>query len=103
MKASKKNTEEAMFATLATRCSDDVLADMFVAAKKVDSTKDIATKLEGFQLTNWENGHKSVNDVFIALKLHKTQEKLFRTPTFSTWTTYTSRVHPDNPNVRDFD
>ncbi|KAF1776709.1 hypothetical protein JG687_00001114 [Phytophthora cactorum] len=87
-----------MFATLATRCSDDVLANMFVAAEKVDSTKDIATKLEGFQLTNWEKGHKYVNDVFIALKLHKTQEKLFRTPTFSTWTTYTSRVHPDNPN-----
>ncbi|KAG7385022.1 hypothetical protein PHYPSEUDO_002034 [Phytophthora pseudosyringae] len=97
-KANAKDPEVAMFATLATHYSDDVLANMFAAAKKVDSTKAVATKLEGVQLTNWENAGASADDVFKALNLDVTGTSLFNSPTLSTWTAYVARTHQDNPN-----
>ncbi|KAG1694402.1 hypothetical protein DVH05_021482 [Phytophthora capsici] len=75
-KAEQNAPEAAMFSVLATRYTDDALAGMFVAAKKVDSTRSIASKLEGIQLSNWANADRSSTYVFKALKLHKTK-KLF--------------------------
>ncbi|KAF1777462.1 hypothetical protein GQ600_17097 [Phytophthora cactorum] len=97
-KANTKNPNVAIYTTLRAHYSDNAMAKMFAAAKEVDSTEVLATRLEGIQLSNWERAHKSVDEVFEALKLDKTRRKLFESPILSTWTTYVARIHPDNPN-----
>ncbi|KAG3119413.1 hypothetical protein PI124_g4072 [Phytophthora idaei] len=52
IKVNTKNPDVAIYATLGTYYSDDVLARMFAAAKQVDSSKTLATNLERIQLTN---------------------------------------------------
>ncbi|KAL3663709.1 hypothetical protein V7S43_011124 [Phytophthora oleae] len=94
-KAEQNAPEKSMFSVLATRYTDDALAAMFAAAKKTESTQPIAVKLEGIQLSNWENAGKSSNYVYKALKLHKT-ETLFESPVLSTWVTYVTRTQPNN-------
>ncbi|KAG7385021.1 hypothetical protein PHYPSEUDO_002033 [Phytophthora pseudosyringae] len=94
-KANTKNSDVAMYVTLGTHYSDDALAAMFAAAKDVGSTKALATKLEGIQLTNWANAEKSTDNVFNALKLDKTGEKLFESPALSTWTSYVAKTQKD--------
>lgn len=94
----KKTPEVAIFSTLSTRYSDEALAQMLVAAKTADSTKAIAAKLEGVQLTSWVTSGTSADGVFKILKLDKTGDKLFESPILNTWTTYVSTIHRNNPN-----
>ncbi|OWZ14852.1 RxLR effector protein [Phytophthora megakarya] len=97
----KRNTQDpelAMFSTFARHYSDDALAKMLVAAKEVDSTRSIATKMENLQITNWINADKSSNEVFAILKLDQAGDKLFDSPVLSTWTSFVTKVNKNNPD-----
>ncbi|KAG2883764.1 hypothetical protein PC129_g5862 [Phytophthora cactorum] len=77
----KSNPEEAMLTTLKARYSDDVLAKMFDAGKKVTQSNSVATKLQTQQMENWMAAKNKPNDVFKILLLDKNQVTLVATLT----------------------
>ncbi|KAF4127542.1 hypothetical protein GN958_ATG23271 [Phytophthora infestans] len=95
-KANTKNPDVAMYTTLGTFYSDDILAKMFAAGKQVDSTKGLATRLEGIQLANWENAGKSAESAFKTLKLDTLPgSQLFESQFINTWASFVTRTHKD--------
>ncbi|KAI9991590.1 hypothetical protein PInf_016880 [Phytophthora infestans] len=85
-----------MYTTLGTFYSDDILAKMFAAGKQVDSTKGLATRLEGIQLANWENAGKSAESAFKTLKLDTLPgSQLFESQFINTWASFVTRTHKD--------
>ncbi|KAL3661729.1 hypothetical protein V7S43_013027 [Phytophthora oleae] len=94
-KTNPKNPDVAIYIGLGTHYSDEALAKMFTAAKKVESSKPLATKLEGIQLQNWANADDSAQKVFKSLKLDKTGDKLFESPVVGTWASYVTKTQKD--------
>ncbi|KAG2972636.1 hypothetical protein JG687_00014354 [Phytophthora cactorum] len=94
-----KNPEMAIFSTLGIHYSDDALVKMFAAAKEVDGTKALATKLEGMQLTNWVHAEKSPDYVFKTLALDKMGAKGFENPLFARWTEFITKANTKDPDV----
>ncbi|OWZ14997.1 RxLR effector protein [Phytophthora megakarya] len=95
------NPGSEMFSTFGLHYTDEALAKILptkilISAKNVDSTKAQATKLEGLQISNWINGDKSADDVFKLLKLDETGDELFKSPLFSTWTTFVTKINKNN-------
>ncbi|OWZ24719.1 Avirulence (Avh) protein [Phytophthora megakarya] len=89
-KVDEKNPEGPMLAILMTKYSDDTLSKMIIAAKKVDNTKDIATKLQAEQLRVWGIQGKSADDVLglLQLKTKGTLPNLRESPQFHSWLLY---------------
>ncbi|KUF83413.1 hypothetical protein AM587_10001427 [Phytophthora nicotianae] len=90
----KNNPELAIFTTLASRYSDDAMAKMFAAAKEIDETKAVATKLEEIQLTKWISTNKSPRDVFNILELERMGSQGLASPQFSRWTDFITKANP---------
>ncbi|KAG4061618.1 hypothetical protein PC123_g3517 [Phytophthora cactorum] len=84
----KSNPEEAMLTTLKARYSDDVLAKMFDAGKKVTQSNSVATKLQTQQMENWMAAKNKPNDVFKILLLDKVGNTILDNPMLSIWTNY---------------
>ncbi|OWZ18672.1 Avirulence (Avh) protein [Phytophthora megakarya] len=80
--------ERLMFSTLSRHYPDDVLSQIIIAAKKVSSTQDIATKVQEAQLRTWKKARTPIEDVFNFLQLNKAGDKLFAQPEFSVWIKY---------------
>ncbi|KAG3106958.1 hypothetical protein PI124_g10666 [Phytophthora idaei] len=98
-KNSKESPDMTIFSTLAYHYSDDALVKMFAAAKEVDGTKALATKLEGMQLTNWVHAEKSPDYVFKTLALDKMGAKGFENPLFARWTEFITKANTKDPDV----
>ncbi|OWZ19826.1 Avirulence (Avh) protein [Phytophthora megakarya] len=88
MKYVRRGRVETIFPILSTYYTDDVLAQLFIAAKKISGTENIATKLQAEQLQIWLRKQKSADDVFTLLQLNKVDNKLFDTPEFALWSKY---------------
>ncbi|KAG3182758.1 hypothetical protein C6341_g5790 [Phytophthora cactorum] len=93
----KSNPEEAMLTTLKARYSDDVLAKMFDAGKKVTQSNSVATKLQTQQMENWMAAKNKPNDVFKILLLDKAGDQLLASPRFQTWSKFISYYNKENP------
>ncbi|KAG1698898.1 hypothetical protein DVH05_014282 [Phytophthora capsici] len=91
-KNAKGDADLAIFSTLATHYSDDLLAKMLYSAKKMEGTKELATKLEVMQTTNWAFQKASPRTVLKTLELDQAGEKLFKNPQFSRWTKYVTET-----------
>ncbi|KAK1943718.1 hypothetical protein P3T76_005114 [Phytophthora citrophthora] len=91
-KNAKGDADLAIFSTLATHYSDDALAKMLHSAKKMESTKELATKLEVMQTTNWAFQKSSPTVVLKTLELDQAGEKLFKNPQFSRWAKYVTET-----------
>ncbi|OWZ08236.1 RxLR effector protein [Phytophthora megakarya] len=99
---SKSDPDTTMFTTLAKYYKDDILAKILATAKEVDSTKAIATTMEGLQIKKWVTAGNTADDVFNALKLNQAGDKLFESPLFSTWATFVAQRNNKNPGVEMF-
>ncbi|KAG6949366.1 hypothetical protein JG688_00014659 [Phytophthora aleatoria] len=75
-----------MLTTLKARYSDDVLAKMFEAGKKVTQSNSVATKLQTQQMENWMAAKNMPNDVFKILLLDKAGNAILDNPMLSIWT-----------------
>ncbi|ETL85002.1 hypothetical protein L917_15326 [Phytophthora nicotianae] len=94
-----QNADMAMYITLGTHYSDEALAKMFAAAKEVESTKTLATRMEGIQLTNWVHAEKSPDYVFKTLALDKMGAKGFENPQFARWTEFITKANTKDPEA----
>ncbi|ETO66906.1 hypothetical protein F444_16040 [Phytophthora nicotianae P1976] len=94
-----QNADMAMYITLRTHYSDEALAKMFAAAKEVESTKTLATRMEGIQLTNWVHAEKSPDYVFKTLALDKMGAKGFENPQFARWTEFITKANTKDPEA----
>ncbi|OWZ07667.1 RxLR effector protein [Phytophthora megakarya] len=90
--------DKIVFSTLSAHYSDDVLSQMIVAAKKIPSTENIATKLQADQLRVWLSKEKSADDVFKLLQLNKADDKLFDSSEFTLWSKYLDDLGLDGVN-----
>ncbi|GMF31398.1 unnamed protein product [Phytophthora lilii] len=79
---------------------DDALSMMIEAAKKVESTADIATKLQAEQTRRWLVKEYSVDDVFVVLKLNLAGDKLLERPVMNTLLGYMSAYNAKFPQQR---
>ncbi|POM60150.1 RxLR effector family [Phytophthora palmivora] len=61
----------SLVGTLTARYEEVALAKAIVLAKRSESSRDIATKLQTQQLEGWYNNQKSVGDVFSLLKIEE--------------------------------
>ncbi|ETK73270.1 hypothetical protein L915_19779, partial [Phytophthora nicotianae] len=98
-KNSKETPEMAIFSTLAYHYSDEALAKMLDAAKKVDGTSVLATKLEKLQTTNWLYAKESPDYVFKVLALDQMGSKTFSSPQFYRWMTFMSKSDTIDPEM----
>ncbi|EEY69683.1 secreted RxLR effector peptide protein, putative [Phytophthora infestans T30-4] len=97
--AKTADADAFIYRALKTYNSDDALVKMFAEAKKVDSTKVLATKMEGLQLSSWVNGKKSPDDLFKSLALDKAGTKAFEAPQFAGWTDFIAQTNTKNPDM----
>nr|AEK80795.1 Avh161.2 [Phytophthora sojae] len=79
---------KAIVSTLAAKYSDERLVEMMVAAKKVSSTKKMATKLEAAQMQNWLSNKVSADDAFQFLKLDLKRSSVLESPQLKNWINY---------------
>ncbi|KUG00821.1 hypothetical protein AM587_10002228 [Phytophthora nicotianae] len=84
----KSNADDAMLTTLRARYSDDALAKMFEAGKKVTQSESVATKLQSRQMENWMAAKKTPDDVFKILLLDKAGVGVLDNSALAGWTTY---------------
>ncbi|POM80621.1 Hypothetical protein PHPALM_1518 [Phytophthora palmivora] len=86
----------AMVATLTAHYGDDGLAKMIAETKEVIPISTVM-RLDEAQLARWVNQEKSLDDVFMALKLEKKGDKLFESPVISTWYAYAIKLDDKDP------
>ncbi|KAG6616796.1 Avirulence (Avh) protein [Phytophthora cinnamomi] len=80
--------------------ADGRVPEMIVLAKKAETTKAIATKMDAAQMNYWLNSGKSAGDVFTLLKLDKAEDNFFKNPLYETWTTYLQLFNKQNPEQK---
>lgn len=98
-KGNKNDPDMAIYTTLAARYPDETLVTMLAAAKKIDSTKDIAMKLEGAQVMNWIAKKRSPDDVFKILALDQIGEMGITSHAFSRWTDFIGKASTEKLEV----
>ncbi|KAE9024095.1 hypothetical protein PR001_g12752 [Phytophthora rubi] len=86
----------AIALTLARQRGDEALAKMIVEAKKVSSTKNVATRLEEAQIKNWLSKEETADNVFRALKIENDGYISMRNPLLGTWVSYVKKIE-ENP------
>ncbi|KAI9919386.1 hypothetical protein PsorP6_017380 [Peronosclerospora sorghi] len=73
--------------------NEDVLARGLVKATGMDSTKEIAAALQQEQLELWLASEKTVDEVFILLKLKDEGHKMFESPKMETLNMYMEKFN----------
>ncbi|KAG1694428.1 hypothetical protein DVH05_021508 [Phytophthora capsici] len=91
------NTETSAISTLTAHFGTEALTKMIQAAKTVDGTEAIATKLEAAQIQKWLSSGKSADDIFTILKLDQVDDSLLASPVFDVWNNYRKVFAQDNP------
>jgi hypothetical protein len=82
-KVNKQHPKTAILSSLKTRYTDEALAKMFEAARKVPATDSMGTKLQVAQMREWLRAGKSVDNVFELLKLDDGLDKLLTNPSLA--------------------
>ncbi|OWZ03405.1 hypothetical protein PHMEG_00024871 [Phytophthora megakarya] len=80
-----------------TQYAHDTLAKMFTAAEGVPKMKDLVTSLQAQQRQVWLRADESTNAVYKLLRLDETGTDLFKSPQFSTWTSYVDAFNTKYP------
>ncbi|OWZ10730.1 Avirulence (Avh) protein [Phytophthora megakarya] len=96
---------QSMFRTLIRHYGDIQLSSMLEAATKVESTRDVATKLQGEQMKLWERRGVTSKQLFKTLKLNIFDDgvtNLLASPSMNTWIKYADKVDP-GPRTTLFD
>ncbi|KAK1941024.1 hypothetical protein P3T76_007730 [Phytophthora citrophthora] len=83
------NKEAALFSTLASRYSEESLVQLLINAKKVQSTEDLATRVQAVQTKLWLTSKKKPEYVFNLLKLNQEGYFILKSPLFTAWIQYT--------------
>ncbi|KAE9072080.1 hypothetical protein PF010_g25629 [Phytophthora fragariae] len=94
---SKAGKEASAIATLTTQYGDEALAKIIIAAKKIEGTKAVATRLEAEQMQSWLAAGSTADDVFKLLKLDKAGDDVLTSPLFNTWSMYMQIFNKENP------
>jgi uncharacterized protein with PhoU and TrkA domain len=92
-----KHPKTAVVSTLVGRYGDEAVAKMLDAAKKVEGTSEMATKLQAAQMREWLRSGKSADDVFELLKLDDGLETLLTNPSLNILASYVNRFNQQNP------
>ncbi|KAG6946116.1 hypothetical protein JG688_00016204 [Phytophthora aleatoria] len=82
-------------ATFTRIFGDENVVTFLIASKAEDATKRLVTKLESAQLKMWLDGHESVQNVFVKLRLSR--EDLYHNPLLNTWVSYMEVVVTNDP------
>ncbi|OWZ12381.1 Avirulence (Avh) protein [Phytophthora megakarya] len=93
-----------MIQTLSKYYDDIQLSSMLEAAKKVDSTRAVATKLQAEQMKIWKSGGVTPYQLFNAFNLNLFDDgvtNLFASPGMRTWIKYADEVKPGTTTVLD--
>ncbi|OWZ04791.1 Avirulence (Avh) protein [Phytophthora megakarya] len=93
-----------MIQTLSKYYDDIQLSSMLDAAKKVDSTRAVAVRLQGEQLKMWKSGGVTPYQLFKAFKLNVFDDgvtNLLGSPRMRTWIKYADEVKPGTTTVFD--
>ncbi|KAF4130444.1 hypothetical protein GN958_ATG20338 [Phytophthora infestans] len=96
-KTNKKHPKTAIVTALAARYSDERLATMLEAARKVDATSGIATKLQAAHMKVWLRKKTPMDTVLGFLTLDKGVDKLLTNPSFTALKTYVRLFNNKNP------
>ncbi|KAG6616538.1 putative secreted RxLR effector peptide protein [Phytophthora cinnamomi] len=88
--ANKENPAKktTLFATLTAHYSDNGLARMIEAAKKVKSKANTAKRVEVTQIQTWLGNKQTPGDVFKLLKLNNAVDDVLTSPALNTWSNY---------------
>ncbi|POM64586.1 Avirulence protein (Avh), partial [Phytophthora palmivora] len=91
-----KNPDKAksMLPTLMTQYNDEALSKMLEAAKQVESTKSVATKLQSEQMTIWKKADLSADALFKIYKLDDGVSNLLANPAINIWVRYADEFNP---------
>uniref|UniRef100_H3H3I5 RxLR effector PexRD54 WY domain-containing protein n=1 Tax=Phytophthora ramorum TaxID=164328 RepID=H3H3I5_PHYRM len=89
--------ETTVLHVLTKRFEDEPLAKIIASGKTLDSTKAVATRLEGQQRQAWLASGKSSDDVFTLLKLDKAPDNFFDNPLYKTWSSYLNVYNNKHP------
>ncbi|KAG1684435.1 hypothetical protein DVH05_011143 [Phytophthora capsici] len=68
------------------------------SALKTKSSSTVAKRLQSEQFQRWMASGKSVDDVFVLLKLDQEGEKLLANPLFTTFTKFTNTLNQQKPD-----
>ncbi|EEY67117.1 secreted RxLR effector peptide protein, putative [Phytophthora infestans T30-4] len=96
-KINKKHPKTAIVTALTARSSDERLATMLEAARKVDATSGIATKLQVAHMKVWLREKTSMDAVLKFLTLDKGVDSLLTNPSFTALETYVRLFNKQNP------
>lgn len=86
-----------MIETLTRSYGDVAVMKMLEAAKKVESSKTIATNLQTQQLEVWKSMGYNSDDVFRLLNLDDGVDSILANPMFSMWVKYLDDFNANNP------
>ncbi|OWZ07686.1 RxLR effector protein [Phytophthora megakarya] len=98
-KANPKTTQFTMVSAFRRISGDEELAKLLMAAEKVPSTKELATKLQAKQMEAWFTADLGPGKVFTALNLDDTLDDALANPLLKTYITYLDEFNvkfPDN-------
>ncbi|KUF78850.1 hypothetical protein AM587_10000641 [Phytophthora nicotianae] len=93
--------QASMIPPIVTHYGDDAVFGMLEAAKKVQSTEKLASKLQAEQIQKLLSSNHSPTYVFKALNLDKTGDEVFSTPLFTTWFNYLKTFNDKNPDKKE--
>ncbi|KAE8882938.1 hypothetical protein PF005_g28304 [Phytophthora fragariae] len=94
-KLDDKNPDTLMFSVLKARYDDDVLADIFIAAKETRSTRRIAARQESILFAKWTSDRKTADDAFKLLKLNPNRDDFLKSPALDFWISYVKMLGED--------
>ncbi|KAE8997777.1 hypothetical protein PF011_g15330 [Phytophthora fragariae] len=94
-KLDDKNPDTLMFSVLKARYDDDVLADIFIAAKETRSTRRIAARQESILFAKWTSDGKTADDAFKLLKLNPNRDDFLKSPALDFWISYVKMLGED--------
>ncbi|POM57727.1 Avirulence protein (Avh) [Phytophthora palmivora] len=89
-----QNKDISLIGRLEAHYGDAVVAKTLVQAKRIESTRGVATRLQTEQFNAWKKNDKSTDDVFELLNLKKLKSLVFYSRGFDTLEDYIKFVTP---------
>ncbi|POM81284.1 Avirulence protein (Avh) [Phytophthora palmivora] len=83
-----------MLPTLVKQYNDEPLSKMLEAAKQVESTKSVATRLQTEQMKIWKKADLSTDELFKIYKLDDGVSNVLANPAINIWLRYADEFNP---------
>ncbi|OWZ11230.1 RxLR effector protein [Phytophthora megakarya] len=97
VKTMKRNPYKLLLLKFKNNGYDEAqIARMIGVTKKDEISNDIASELEEIQLKRWSKERKTVEDVFVLLRLKEDGDKIFESPAWSVWVDYLAKKVSSN-------